>query len=241
MKAPCLAARATGNGWRNSFRSALAVALCAGCGGAASPLLPPPQGPQPATASPAPTAETPSADAAAPSVVHFDDLGVTFTVPPGFHILGDDELSARVRASANPHLVTELRQRIRAGRGIPLLALSRGSTDTDGLSVTLSVVAVPGDATAADLMEHQQAVMKENLTSFAVVAPAEEQKVDGVGGFALTTRYVLAKDRHVRSRLRLFVRDGVATLVTAVWPDADGRDDEIARVLDGLHFQEPRP
>jgi hypothetical protein len=137
--------------------------------------------------------------------------------------------------------VSELRQRIRGGKGIPLLALSRGSTDADGLSVTLSVVAVPGDATAADLVDHQQAVMKENLTSFALVAPAQEQRVDGVGGFDLTTRYVLPKDRHVRSRMRLFVRDGVATLVTAVWPDADGRDDEIARVLDGLHFQEPRP
>jgi hypothetical protein len=173
--------------------------------------------------------------------VHFDDLGLTFAVPPSFHVLGDDELSTRIRASANPHLVTELRQRIRGGKGIPLLALTRGTTATDGLSVTLSVVAVPADATAADLMEHQQSVMKENLTSFAVVGPVQERKVDGVDGCELTTRYVLAKERNVRSRLRIFVRGGVATLVTAVWPDADGRDEEIAHVLDGLHFQEPRP
>ena len=174
-------------------------------------------------------------------MVHFDDLGLSFTVPPGFHVLGDDELSARIRASANPHLLADLRQRIRAGRGIPLLALTRGTTDADGLSITLSVVAVPGDATTADLMEHEQALMKENLTSFAVVTPVQEQKVDGVEGGDLTTRYILASDRHVRSRLRIFVRGGVATLVSAVWPDADGRDEEIARVLDGLHFQEPRP
>jgi hypothetical protein len=193
--------------------TALAVAsLCAGCGGAASPLPPPTQAPQSPIASAAPTTAAPNADAAGPSVVHFDDLGVSFAVPPGFHVLGDDELSARIRAS-----------------------------DADGLSVTLSVVAVPSDATAADLLEREQAVMKENLTSFAVIASAQEQKVDEVDGFDLTTRYVLAKDRHVRSRMRLFVRDGVATLVTAVWPDADGRDDEIGHVLDGLHFQEPRP
>jgi hypothetical protein len=222
--------------------TALAVAsLCAGCGGAASPLPPPPQAPQAPTASAAPTTVAPSVDLAGPSVVHFDDLGLSFAVPPGFHVLGDDELSARIRASANPHLVIELRQRVRAGTGIPLLALTRGTTDADGLSVTLSVVAVPNDATAADLLERELAVMKENLTSFAVMAPAQEQRVDEVDGFDLTTRYVLAKDRHVRSRMRLFVRDGVATLVTAVWPDADGRDDEIAHVLDGLHFQEPRP
>ena len=174
-------------------------------------------------------------------MVHYDDLGLTFAVPPGFHVLGDDELSTRIRASANPHLVVELRQRIRGGRGIPLLALTRGTTEADGLSVTLSVVGVPGDATAAEMMEQQQSVMKENLTSFAVVAPVQERKVDSVDGCDLTTHYVLAKERHVRSRIRIFVRGGVATLVTAVWPDADGRDEEIARVLDGLHFQDPRP
>jgi hypothetical protein len=174
-------------------------------------------------------------------VVHFDDLGVTFAVAPGFHVLGDDELSARIRASANPHLIVELRKRIRAGKGIPLLALTRGTSDADGLSVTLSVVAVPDDAVAADLMKHEQAVMKESLTSFAVVAPVQERSVNGVDGCDLTTRYVLAKDRHVRSRIRIFVRGGVATLVTAVWPDVDGRDEEIARVLDGLQFQEPQP
>jgi hypothetical protein len=226
---------------RASVPAALALAFCVGCGGgASSPYSPPPQVPQAATTSPVPTTAAPSGDVG-PSVVHFDDLGLTFTVPPGFHVLGDDELSARIRASANPHLVADLRQRIRAGKGIPLLALTRGTTEADGLSVTLSVVAVPGDATTADLMEHQRAVMKENLTSFAVVAPVQEQKVDGVDGGDLTTRYILPKDRHVRSRLRIFVRGGVATLVTAVWPDADGRDEEIARVLDGLHFQEPRP
>ena len=221
--------------------TALAVALCVGCGGAASPLSPPPQSAQPTTALPAPTAAAASADVAGPSIVHYDDLGVTFAVPPGFHVLGDDELSARIRASANPHLVTQLRERIREGKGIPLLALTRGTTDADGLSVTLSVVGVPGDATAAELMDHEQAVMKASLASFTVDTPAQEHDVDGVGGFELITRYVLAKDRHVRSRLRLFVRRGVATLVTAVWPDADGRDEEIARVLDGLHFLEPRP
>ena len=221
--------------------TALVVALWVGCGGAASPVSPPPQAAQPTTALPAPTTAASSTDAAGPSIVHFDDLGVAFAVPQGFHVLGDDQLSARIRASANPHLMAELRDRIREGKGIPLLALTRGTTDADGLSVTLSVIAVPGDATAAELMEHEQAVMKASLTSFTVAAPAQEQTVDGVGGFELNTRYVLAKDRHVRSRLRLFVRRGVATLVTAVWPDADGRDEEIARVLDGLHFLEPRP
>ncbi|HLK40328.1 MAG TPA: hypothetical protein VKU41_26435 [Polyangiaceae bacterium] len=226
---------------KKSVALGLAVALCVGCG-AGSPVSPPPRAAQPTTtAVPAPTAAASSADATGPSIVHYDDLGVIFAVPPGFHVLGDDQLSARIRASANPHLVTELKERIRAGTGIPLLALTRGTTDADGLSVTLSVVAVPDDATAADLMERQQAVMKESLTSFSVAAPAQEQNVDGVGGFELSTRYVLAKERHVRSRLRLFVRRGVATLVTAVWPDADGRDEEIARVLDGLHFLEPRP
>lgn len=220
--------------------AALAVALCVGCGGAAPSLSPPPQAPQPTTTSPSPTTAAPGGEVG-PSVVHYDDLGLTFAVPPGFHVLGDDELSTRIRASANPHLVVELRQRIRGGKGIPLLALTRGTTEADGLSVTLSVVAVPGDATAAEMMEQQQSVMKENLTSFAVVIPAQERKVDSVDGCDLTTHYVLAKERHVRSRIRIFIRGGLATLVTAVWPDADGRDEEIAGVLDGLHFQDPRP
>ncbi len=53
----------------------------------------------------------------------------------------------------------------------------------------------------------------------------------------MTTHY--SNRNHVRaaSRLRLYVRSGLATLVVTVWPEAQtGRADEAARLLDGLHF-----
>jgi hypothetical protein len=60
----------------------LAVCLVA-CGGA-SPQQTVNVPPTP-SASASATAETPPPA----SVVHFDDLGLTFAVPPGFHVMGD--------------------------------------------------------------------------------------------------------------------------------------------------------
>jgi hypothetical protein len=200
-----------------------------GCGGATPQThdLPP----QPsATASAMPEAP----DAGPSSVVRFDDLGVSFAVPPGFHVMGDDELSARIRASANPHLQGELVKRASEKKGIPLLVLSR---ESGGLNSTLSVVVVPADATAPELMTHQQTVMSENLGSFETTSAPKAIIIDGVHGTTMSTRY----DDHgkkVDSQVRLFVRNGLATLAVAVWPDAPNGQgaEDAARLLDGLHF-----
>ncbi len=207
------------------MRALLAACLVA-CGGA-SPQQTVNVPPAPsASASASATAETPPPA----SVVHFDDLGLTFAVPPGFHVMGDSELVARVNASATPHLQSDLRSRADAKKGLPLLALTK-----DDLNVTLSVVVVPADATAMELVAHQQDVMKANLTGFEVTGAPKERTVDNVSGAEMQSRYTLEK-KQVASRMRLFVRNGVATLVAAVWVDGAPAADAAATALDGLHF-----
>ncbi len=164
------------------------------------------------------------------SVVHFDDLGLTFAVPTGYHVIGDAELAARITATADAHLQADLRSRAEAKKGLPLLALSK-----DDLNVTLSVVVVPADALPMELAVHQQQAMSSNLAAFEITSPPKDHTTDNVGGAEMQAHYMLDKTK-VSSKMRLYVRGGLATLVTAVWPDAANRTDEATALLDGLHF-----
>ncbi len=205
---------------------------CAACGGASAET--PARHAEPiadaGASSQATSNETPTA-----SVVHFDDLGMTFVVPPGFHVIGDAELASRIGSSASAHLQADLRKRADAKKGVPLLALSK-----DELNFTLSVVVVPTDATAMELAQHQQEVMAANLQGFELVAPLKDREQNGVMGAEMTTRYQIDQKR-VQSRMRLFVRTidgaGVATLVTVVWMESASKSDEATALLDGLAFQ----
>jgi len=209
--------------------------LAAACGGASSDARV--ALPEPAATDAGSSAVVADADAPRTSVIHFDDLGVTFAVPPGFHVVGDSELAARIGSSANAHLQADLRKRAEAKRGIPLLALSK-----EDLNVTLSVVVVPADALPMELANHQQEVMAANLDGFELASPPKDHAQDGVPGAEMSTRYLLDKKR-VASRMRLFVRPvagtGVATLVTAVWTESAAKGDEAGALLDGLHFTAP--
>ncbi len=212
----------------------LFAVLSAACGGAPTPVQNPDQ-PQAVDAG----ATIVAPDAGAPftaSVVRFDDLGLSFAVPSGFHVVGDDELSARIRAAANPHLQADLRKHAAEKKGIPLLTLTQSDVP-DPLNVTLSVVVVPADATPIEMMTHQQTVMSENLSGFETKSAPKDLSLDGVAGAEMTTRYQNKDRAHLASRVRLFVRNGVATLVVAVWPEAaQGRAEDAARLLEGLHF-----
>lgn len=211
--------------------------MCAvACGGAQSDV----HTPHPETTASASASQSAPPPAAA-SIVHFDDLGITFAVPPDFHVIGDAELAARIGASATPHLQSDLRKRAEAKKGIPLLALSKGD-----LNVTLSVVVVPADALPLELAQHQQEVMSANVAGFEVTSAPKDRAQDGVPGAEMSTRYLLDHPRdsagavdkvRVASRMRLFVRDGIATLVTAVWPESAAHADDASALLDGLRFQ----
>jgi hypothetical protein len=210
---------------------AAALLLSLGCGGAPAPVETPhndtqaPDGGSSTTAEPATT-----------SVVRFDDLGISFAVPSGFHVVGDDELSARIRSAANPHLQADLQKHASEKKGIPLLTLTQANVK-DPLNVTLSVVVVPADATAKELVAQQQTVMAENLGSFETTSGPKDLMLDGVPGVEITTHYADRSQTRVASHLRLYVRKGIATLLVAVWAEAaQGRADEATRVLDGLHF-----
>jgi hypothetical protein len=207
--------------------SALYASVAIACGGAEAPA----QNPQTSASATTGTIVAPPPESAAPSVVHFDDLGMTFAVPAGFHVIGDRELAARIGASANPHLQSDLRNRADAKKGVPLLALSK-----DELNFTLSVVVVPTDATAMELAQHQRDVMSANLAGFEMMSAPADRAQDGVPGAEMSTRYTIDGKR-VASRMRLFVRNGIATLVTAVWSDVSQRADEAGSLLDGLKFQ----
>ena len=129
---------------------ALLVGLMA-CGGAPPAVVAPAP---PASAAPAPCASAPDAPPAnAVSVVRFDDLGVSFAVPTGFRVLGDDDLAARIRALASPRLTAALEKRGSQKKGIPLLFLVRETIERgDGLLVTILVAVVPEDATVAEVV-----------------------------------------------------------------------------------------
>jgi len=218
--------------------------LFAACGGAAptpsTPTTAPSASAAPSeTASAAPTDQAP----APPSVVRFDDLGVSFAVPPGFHVMGDDDLAARIRASANPRLTAALQSRASQKKAVPLLTLSKDSGPGDSLSLTLTASVLPKDATPAELLAQQQAVMNENLEGFTITDGPRDHPQDNVAGVELADRYGLrgGADRKMASRMRVYVRNGLAFVIVAVWPDGAPRADEAKTLLDGIHFYDAQP
>jgi hypothetical protein len=194
-----------------------------GCGGNAPAAheLPP----QP-SATPTPVQ---APDAGAASVVRYDDLGISFAVPPGFHVMGDSELEARVRGAASVQLQADLRKHAGEKKGLPLLVLSR-----DGVYVTLSVVVVPADATPTEIMAQQTTAISENTKAFETTSPAKDITLDGIPGSAMSATYEDHAHR-VSVVIRLYVRNGVATLLVAVWPDS-AHGEDVPSVLDGLHL-----
>lgn len=220
-------------------------AILVDCGGPAAETKVPPS----ASASAAPVeADAGAVEAATPahvSVVRFDDLGVSYAIPNGFRVLGDDALAAQVRASANPRLVAALEKRASQKKGIPLLSLAKDVTDrADSLTITISVTIVPKDATAAEVLAQQRTAMGENLEAFSVVEDASDRTVDGVKGTEIGVKYTLRAGgalARMASFMRIYVRDGYAYLAVAVFPEASGRGEEARLVLDGLHFYSPQP
>lgn len=226
----------------------LAPALLLACGGAA----PEPQTPASSMAGGAPPSASPSSTPAAPgenvraSTVRFDDLGIGFTVPPGYRVLGDEELAARVQANGDLRLNRSLRDRAKQKKFLPLLTLEKQSTDpNDFVNLSLGVVLVPKDATAAEVLTQQEALMKEHLASFQVIEPSKGRSIGNVQGAELVSRSMMKRGgeaRRVASLVRVFVRDGVATVATAVWPDgAAPRGEEARLVLDSLSFYDGAP
>jgi len=179
----------------------------------------------------------PSASASASQVettpetttIHYDDLGVAFTVPKWLHVMGDDELAKRVSASANAHLQADLKSRAAEKRGVPLLALSRND-----MNVTLLIVAVPPDATALELAAHQRSAMEANLAKFQSTGPTKQIMTDGVPGAEIESRYAI-EDTAMASKSRIWVRSGVGTIRTVAWKES-AEAGNIGVLLDGLHF-----
>ncbi|CAN5617870.1 hypothetical protein BH09MYX1_BH09MYX1_13850 [soil metagenome] len=229
--------------------SSFVLAAVVACGGPAKdPVTPPsPSASADAAAPPSPDAGAPDAATSLPtqSVVRFDDLGVSYAVPNGYRVLGDDTLAAQVRAAANPRLVAALEKRGPQKKGIPLLALAKETTERgDGLSITISVTLVPKDATATEVLAEQRKAMGDNLETFSVVEDPTERVADGVKGTEIGVKYILRANgeaRRMASFLRIFVREGVAYLAVAVFPESSGRGEEARLVLDGLHFYPPQP
>ena len=203
----------------------LAFVFLVACGGAA---------PQPNHVDVAATA-TASASANPPETtpdtytIHYDDLGIAFTVPKWLHVMGDEELAKRVTSSANAHLQADLRNRAAEKRGVPLLALSRND-----MNVTLLIVAVPPDATALELASHQRSAMEANLAKFQSTGPTKQIMTDGVPGAEIESRYAI-EDANMSSKSRIWVRNGVGTILTVAWKE-NAEAGNTGVLLDGLHF-----
>jgi hypothetical protein len=205
---------------------ALAFVFLVACGGGAQTnhhVEVPPTATASATASQAEnvTPET--------TTIHYDDLGVAFTVPKWLHVMGDDELAKRVTASASAHLQADLKSRAAEKRGVPLLALSRND-----MNVTLLIVAVPPDATALELASHQRSAMEANLAKFQSTGPTKQIMTDGVPGAEIESRYAI-EETGMASKSRIWVRNGVGTILTVAWKES-AEAGNIGALLDGLHF-----
>lgn len=230
-------------------RAALAALLfttLVACGGSA----PAPQSPAGASTVPEGGTATTPPDTTTPGVstVRFDDLGVSFAIPQGMRVVGDDELASRIRTSANPHLTAELQKRAQERKGLPLLALVKdGASDTDGLGMTLTAASIPADAQLDELMEHELGLMKDNFTDYKTLAGPKAANVDGVSGLEVSHEYTLQGKKgapmKTNARMRIFVRGGLAFVLAAVWPASapPARELEAQSLLDGLHFYEPAP
>ena len=180
------------------------------------------------------------------SVVRFDDLGVSFAVPSDFRVLGDDDLAARIRASANPRLTAALEKRASQKKGIPLLSAREGDhrARRRAHGHDLGRRRPARTPPPAEVLAQQKVVMGENLDTFAVTEDAKERITDGVAGTELAVRYILhaAGEAHrTASFLRIYVRGGLAFVAVAVWPESAGRAEEARLTLDGLHFYAPQP
>ena len=202
--------------------SALVLGACGGGAATQTHVEVPPQPTASATATaPETVPET--------STIHYDDVGIAFTVPKWLHVMGDDELAKRVTATASAHLQADLRNRASEKRGVPLLALSRND-----MNVTLLIVAVPPDATALELASHQRSAMEANLAKFQSTAPTKQIMTDGVPGAEIESRYAI-EDTGMASKSRIWVRNGVGTILTVAWKE-NAEAGGVGVLLDGLHF-----
>lgn len=209
-----------------------------------------PPAPAAAAAPPAPATEpapAPDAVAAAPTI-RYDDLGVSFVMPKGYALLDDATLATRVRETASVKLRSALEASAAKNKSLPLLSLQKQDVPADeGLSVLLGVSLVPKDATADELAQAQRAALAETFPTFTVTDGPSAREVDGVPGVELAGAYELPAttkrpSTRVAARMRIFVRDGLATIATASWAaKAPLREEEARIVLDGLHFHAPTP
>jgi hypothetical protein len=225
-------------------RCCVLFSLLAACGGATPTPVTPPNTTQPTTTPATTPTEVPPPVGV--SVVRFDDLGVSFAVPAGYHVMGDDDLSARIRASANPRLTAALQSRASQKKAVPLLTLSKEADKNESLTITITAAVVPFDATPAELLAQQQSVMKENLDGFTVIDGPTDRAQDGVAGIVLVDHYRLRNAQEARkmaSTMRLYVRAGLAISIVAVWPETApaGHLEEAQTLLDGLHFYAAQP
>jgi len=224
------------------FGTALASLMAMACGGSTpAPLASPTAPPVSASSGAEPTATEPAKDADAgvkASNVRFDDLGMSVVVPPGFHVVGDGELAARVEASSNPRVIDAIRRSLKTRRSMPLLSLTRDA-GADWVSVTISIVSVPSDARAEEIMAQQSVIMQKHFAEFAVTNPAHAYTKDGVDASRMECTY-RHKDRAVASSLRVFVRNDLAFLVTALRaPDATEGAERARAIVDGVTFYPP--
>lgn len=229
-----------------AFGSALALIACGGPSSAKDPTqgaAPVPSSTTPGTAASSLPVGSTGADAGdehvRASTVRFDDIGLSLVVPTGFRAIGDGEFAARIRASSTPKTLDVLQRSLKSRRAFPLLTLTRDS-DPWG-SATFSVVGVPNDVRAEELLNQEREIMSKHFQDFKVISPAQNYLADGVDASRLDCSYRL-KEREVVSSLRVFVRQGMALLVSSMHgPDSTESTAQSEVILDGIHFYPPTP
>ena len=226
----------------------LSFALVA-CGGAAA-SAPPAQSPSPENAQPgaapsasaAPPEATPPGEGTQPSVVRFDDLAMTFAVPPGWHVIGDDELARSIHTADPARLSREFKRRVALHGAFPLLSLSHGDTEAERVLVTLSVVPVARGDDPVALLDAQKQQLARSLDGFTATRGPSALARNGVPGAEMTTRYSLkrADGATVRAQgwLRLFTRGELGVVESVSWVERgeDAPPPEATTMMDGVQF-----
>lgn len=177
--------------------------------------------------------------------MRFDDLAMTYAVPPGWHVIGDDELARSIHTSDAARLSREFKRRVAAHGAFPLLSLSHGESETDRVLVTLNVVPVGRGDDPVALLEAQKQKLSQSLDGFSATRGPTAVARAGVPGAEMATRYALKRADgsvvHAQGLLRLFVRGELGVLQSVSWFERPDVPAEAQQMIDGLQFVEIKP
>ena len=180
-----------------------------------------------------------------PTVVRFDDVGMSYAIPAGWAVHADAEVMALIHRVAQPSVESELGAFLKSQSVVFLALGKRKYAAGEQLTVTVSITtATDRDKPPVAFLERQVRNRQKEFDAWSLLSAPAPITWSGVAGAEMTDRYTLRTHdgvvSTVRQTLRMFVRGDTGFLVTVMWNDARGaRPAEATSMLEALAFYEP--